>query len=121
MSTDSQFEAPKHCGLFAGDALTRAMMSDALFKHSDPQWYMPFLVESFADENYPIVRYFDANGLGVMNIGINKPDYLADAESRARQISSWANMVDAAKRNETKSFAEKYRKLRTDVDIEVGE
>ena len=121
-SADIQFDAPETVrGLFGGDALTRAMMADALTRHSNPDWFAAFLVESFADENYPIVRFFDAIGLAQMNSGRPKPDYLADADSRAAQISSWANLLEMSKRNEAREFAVRLRKLRRDVDLEVGE
>lgn len=108
-------------GLFTGDALTRALMADALSKHANPAWREPFLIEAFSGDNYPIVRFFAANGLAVGNSTIAKPDYLADDNSRARQIALWASRIDPARMAEAKKIADELRKKRKDVDLEVGE
>jgi predicted CXXCH cytochrome family protein len=121
-SPDTKFDTPESVrGLFGGDAVTRAMMADALFKHSSPDWYAPFLVESFSGDNYPIVRYFAANALSAWRKDAQKPDYLATAEIRARQISMWINFVDATRLNNARMTASELRKNRRDVDLEVGE
>lgn len=121
-SADPQFDIAEAIrGLFAGDALTRAMMADALTKHSDLSWSAPFLIESFADDNYPVVRYFTANGLVATHASIAKPDYLADANMRAVQIAKWMESIDQDKRNEAKNLTGILRSKRKDVDLEVGE
>lgn len=118
---DKQFEIAEGVrGLFAGDALTRAMMADALTKHSSPEWSSLFLAEAFATENYPIVRFFAANGLAVAH-NRPKPDYLADPETRGRQISQWLDTFDPARRREMEKLVEFLRQQRKDVDLEVGE
>lgn len=122
MPTDKQFETEEGIrGLFAGDALTRAMMADALAKHSSADWYGPFLTEAFAQDNYPIVRYFAANGLAAAHSNMNKPDYLADADVRSRQLVPWFNMTGSARRGEIEKIVEFLRRQRKDVDLEVGE
>lgn len=121
-SGDPQFDIAESVrGLFAGDALTRAMMADALTKHSDLSWSAPYLIESFADDNYPIVRYFTAKGLVATHMNVAKPDYLADAGARALQISKWMETVDPLRLAEAKRIAAVLRQKRTDVDVEVGE
>jgi predicted CXXCH cytochrome family protein len=120
--TDKQFNEPEGVrGLFAGDALTRALMADAMLKHGDANWFSPYLAEAFADENYPIVRYFAANGLMANNWNLSKPDYLADSSKRDEQIRQWFAKIDSARRDEARRTAERLRKLRNNVDIEVGE
>ncbi len=119
---DEQFNQPEAVrGLFAGDALTRALMADALKKHGEINWVTPYLAEAFATENYSIVRYFAANGLMANNWNLPKPDYLADSAKRNEQIGSWFAKIDSKKREEVKQTAERLRKLRNNVDIEVGE
>lgn len=118
-SGDAQFDQPESVrGLFAGDALTRAMMADALRKHGDANWYMPLLAEAFATDNYPIVRFFAANG---MTASGGAPDYLASPDMRATQIAMFIRQLDPAKLTDTKRLAETMRKVRQDVDLEVGE
>lgn len=121
-SKDSQFDTPEGVrGLFGGDALTRALMADALTKHADPKWAAGFLIEAFAGDNYPVVRYFAANGIAASNSSITKPDYLATESTRASQIRSWIDSIDAARMAEIKRIALDLRKNRKDVDLEVGE
>ncbi len=118
-STDKQFDQPESVrGLFAGDALTRAMMADAMRKHGEASWYSPLLAEAFAGDNYPIVRFFAANGLAS---GQSTPDYLANAEMRASQLALFIRRLDAGKMADTRTTAEALRKVRRDVDLEVGE
>lgn len=121
-SADEQFNQPEGVrGLFAGDALTRSLMADALVKHSNPDFFTPFLAEAFADENYPIVRYFAANGLMAAHWNLPKPDYLADKEKRGEMIKLWFGKIDADKLKEAREIAEKLRLKRKNVDVEVGE
>ncbi len=120
-SKDTQFDIPEGVrGLFGGDALTRGLMADALTKHADPKWASGFLVEAFAGDNYPVVRYFAANGLA-RDASIAKPDYLANENARGGQIAPWMNSIDAARMAEIKRIALDLRKNRKDVDLEVGE
>jgi predicted CXXCH cytochrome family protein len=119
---DKQFEVEEGVrGLFAGDALTRAMMADALAKRSAPEWYTPLLSEAFAQDNYPVVRFFSANGLTASHTGLAKPDYLADVAVREKQIAPWLNNTEQARRGELKKLVEFLRGQRKDVDLEVGE
>jgi predicted CXXCH cytochrome family protein len=121
-SSDQQFEIAESIrGLFAGDALTRAMMADALTKHSDLSWSASFLIESFAHDNYPIVRYFTANGLVATHRSIAKPDYLADTNARAAQIAKWWESIDPGKQAEVKNLAAALQARRKEIDVEVGE
>lgn len=118
-SSDAQFDQPESVrGLFSGDALTRAMMADALRKHGDASWYMPLLAEAFATDNYPIVRFFAADGMASSG---SRPDYLANADMRASQIAMFIRQLDASKVSDTKATAEMMKKIRRDVDLEVGE
>lgn len=122
VSPDGQFDVEEGVrGLFAGDALTRAMMADAMTKHSAPGWHTPYLAEAFAGDNYPIVRSFTANGLAVSHSALPKPDYLADAVTREAQISRWLETVEPARRREMEKIIGFLRKQRKDVDLEVGE
>jgi predicted CXXCH cytochrome family protein len=118
-SADEQFDQPESVrGLFAGDALTRAMMADAMRKHGEASWYMPLLAEAFAGDNYPIVRFFAANG---MTGDESKPDFLASAEMRTSQLAIFIRQLDPAKMADTRATADGLRKIRRDVDLEVGE
>ncbi len=122
VSSDKQFDEPEGVrGLFAGDALTRAMTANSLTKNSKPDFYLPLLAEAFADDKYPIVRYFAANGLAAANNNVAKPDYLANDAARTAQIGPWFVRVDAARRAEIKAIAARLIGARKDVDIEVGE
>lgn len=121
-STDAQFQTAEGVrSLFAGDALTRAMMADALVKRSDRKWAAPFLIEAFMGENYPVVRYFASNGLASFGWNLHKPDYLASDPVRASQIGLWSDRIEPARAAEIRQLAAKLRTLRKDVDIEVGE
>jgi hypothetical protein len=110
--------------LFAGDALTRALAAEAMggggSMKPDLQWAAPFLIEAFAD-NYPIVRFFAANGLAAGKWSIPKPDYLGYAESRQRALQQWRTAFDASTQQQVMSFADQLRVRRKDVDLEVGE
>jgi predicted CXXCH cytochrome family protein len=124
-SLDGQFEmAEGPRMLFAGDALTRALAADALggdgMMKPDAQWAAPYLVEAFND-NYPIVRFFAANGLAAGPWKLPKPDYLAAAPIRQAAVSQWQNLFDASVRQPIAGFAAKLRARRTEVDVEVGE
>ncbi|MGH9834088.1 MAG: hypothetical protein ACREBD_15265 [Blastocatellia bacterium] len=48
----------------------------------DPQWATPYLLEAFND-NYPIVRFFAAQGLANYNRSLPKLDYITNAGRRA--------------------------------------
>lgn len=121
-SSDPQFDVAESIrGLFGGDALTRAMMADAITKHSDADWARPLLAEAFSTDNYPIVRFFAANGLMRKPSLIGKPDYLQHADIRALQIQLWLNAADPARLAEIRRIADGLRKTRENVDIEVGE
>src|SRR5205085_1677077 len=124
-SPDAQFElAEGPRMLFAGDALTRALAAEALggegMLKPDPRWAAPYLIEAFAD-NYPIVRFFAANGLAAGPWRQPKPDYLADAAARAAALDRWRGLFDVPTRQQVAAFAAGLRARRKDVDVEVGE
>jgi hypothetical protein len=124
-SSDAQFEmAEGPRMLFAGDALTRALAAEAMggdgMMKPDPQWAAPYLVEAFAD-NYPIVRFFAANGLAADPWKIPKPDYLAAAPVRQAALDQWRSLFAASVRQRITTFAAELRARRKEVDIEVGE
>jgi predicted CXXCH cytochrome family protein len=121
-SSDAQFDTAEGVrGLFAGDALTRALMADAVVKHSDASWYSPLLAEAFATENYAIVRYFAANGLAVFAPQLTKPDYLANTDSRRRQVEPFVRRIGPDASASTHKTSSDLIKRRKDVDIDVGE
>lgn len=127
-STDEQFAMPEGPrALFAGDALTRALAADALAGNGpvtpDPLWASPFLVEALAD-NYPIVRFFAANGLSQEPWQVVKPDYLANANARAQMLQEWRALVlskTGQLSREAQMMATKLKARRQEVDLEVGE
>jgi predicted CXXCH cytochrome family protein len=124
-SGDAQFEmAEGPRMLFAGDALTRALAAEAMggdgMMKPDPQWATPYLVEAFGD-NYPIVRFFAANGLAASPWKYPKPDYLATAPVRQASLDQWRSLFDAPTRQQVSGFAGELRAHRKDVDVEVGE
>lgn len=126
LSTDPMFnEAEGPRMLFAGDALTRALAANAMGGDSpvrhDPNWAGPFLLESTITDNYPIVRYFAANGLSFLNNSLPKPDYLGTEETRRAMAGSWARVFDEATRRHAADFVTMMRKRRADVDLDVGE
>jgi hypothetical protein len=129
VSSDDQFnldEGPRE--LFAGDALTRALAANLLGgggpKAPNPVWAGPFLVAALED-NYPIVRFFAANGLSREGAPWNLPkfDYLAKAATRELSLKQWhvvlysnpPSSLDVLKMIAT------LRAKRRDVDLEVGE
>ncbi|MCM3871572.1 MAG: cytochrome c3 family protein [Pyrinomonadaceae bacterium] len=130
LSTDDQFSLPEGPrALFAGDALTRALAANLLGgggpMKPDPLWASPFLVEAFAD-NYPIVRFFVANGLTRSGLPwqLEKPDYLAPAAARDAMLRQWreaTNACPADVRQQAGLLSSTLRLRRRDVDIEVGE
>lgn len=124
-SLDTQFDLPEGPrALFAGDALLRGLAAEAMGGggpvQPDPQWAGPFLLESFTD-NYPIVRFFAANGLASGPWQLPKPDYLASPEARQWAYGRWQQAFDSASQQRAKAFAGMLRSKRKDVDIEVGE
>ena len=122
VSKDKQFDTPEgERGLFAGDALTRALMADALSRRADKHFAAPLLIEAFMNDDYPIVRYFAANGLESFGWNIAKPDYLGTDAARLRQIGLWTSRVTADTATEIRRIAAEFRSLRREVDIEVGE
>jgi predicted CXXCH cytochrome family protein len=124
-SPDSQFELPEGPrALFAGDALTRALAAEAMGgggpMQPDSKWAAPFLVEAFAD-NYPVVRFFAANGLSAGKWNLPKPDYLGTPESRLGALLQWRATFKPSGGQPMITFAEQLRARRKDVDLEVGE
>lgn len=124
-SSDEQFNQPEGIrAMFAGDALLRAVAVEAMSgggpAKPDKNWAAPFLIEAF-DDNYPIVRFFAANGLNSYFNSFTKPDYLAVELSRQQALNQFRNLFDEATRRHAKDLAESLRKRRIDVDIQVGE
>jgi len=122
---DEIFNQPEGIrALFAGDALTRAMAGEALSGGGpvklDPDWTAPFLIEAFND-NYPIVRYFAAQGLAASGQQLPKPDYLAADAARHASFEQWWAKYQQAKRQEVFSLAQMLRSRRINIDVEVGE
>ena len=124
-AADPQFETPEGARmLFAGDALTRALAAEAMagdgMMKPDPQWAAGYLVEACAD-NYPIVRFFAANGLAAGPWRYPKPDYLAPALPRQSILDQWRRLFDPITTKQIAQFATELRAHRKEVDIEVGE
>lgn len=124
-SADQMFDLPEGPrALFAGDALVRALAAEALSGGGPvgpvPQWAEPFLVEAFND-NYPIVRYFAANGLARSHLRLPKPDYLGAQEARLSSLERWRRAFDPSVIQRAAALAAMLRSRRIDVDIEVGE
>jgi predicted CXXCH cytochrome family protein len=122
-SNDAQFDQPEGArALFAGDALTRALAAEALAGggpgKTDPQWARPLLVEAFAD-NYPIVRFFAAQGLAA-DSRASRPDYLAPTSTRQTAYERWWSLYPT-RRQATAELAALLRAKRVNVDLEVGE
>lgn len=121
-SADKQFDEIESLrGLYAGDALTRAMMADAIGRKADRSWAQPYLLEAFEGENYPIVRYFAASPFKNDDPEIPRPDYLGDLNSRTRAVELFRKFTPAQRADEARKIAARLRSLRRDVDLEVGE
>ena len=127
-SDDKQFDFPEGPrALFVGDALTRALSADSLSGNGpmtpDSNWAAPFLVEALAD-NYPIVRFFAANGLSKEPWVVVKPDYLANRSQQEQLLSELRRLVESKFGEASRAaglMSEELRKRRQDVDLEVGE
>ncbi len=123
-SSDTRFDLPEGPrALFAEDALCRALVAEALgaFESgTNRQWAKPYLIEAFED-NYPIVRFFAANGLAHSGTQGPRLDYLADASSRQTALEQWRNQLPAAPQESAAVMAARLRSQRHEVDLEVGE
>jgi predicted CXXCH cytochrome family protein len=126
--SDKQFEIAEGArALYAGDALARALAAEALSgggpAKPDERWALPFLLEALND-NYPIVRYFAANGLAKIDAKLPKPDYLGTPETRQQSFIQWQRAIEIIypqANEQAKTVAQLLRTNRKDVDIEVGE
>lgn len=129
-SRDEIFNQPESIrALFAGDALTRAMAAEALSgggaMKPDADWANPFLIEAFND-NYPIVRFFAANGLIKSRWKLPspdhlpRPDYLAVESERQFSTAQWWTRYPQIKQ-QVFSLAQSLRAKRINLDVEVGE
>jgi len=123
-SQDPQFnvaEGPR--SLLAGDALTRALAAEALAGvgpgRPDPSWASAWLVEALRDD-YPIVRFFAANGLAPMWTTMSKPDYLNPADCLSASDRCRLKL-DRLLTERMANDAPMLRAKRPNVDIEVGE
>ena len=86
----------------------------------DPAWAGPLLAEALRD-NYPIVRFFAANGLANGGWKMEKPDYLASPEVREGSANKWRALFHPEAGARAAALAELLRQKRVDVDIRVGE
>jgi predicted CXXCH cytochrome family protein len=128
ISGDKQFEIAEGVrAMFSGDALSRTLAAEAMSgggpMEPDGKWTLPFLLEAFND-NYPIVRYFAANGLAKINAKPAKPDYLGTPETRQQSFYQWRSVVELVNPQgleQARTLAQLLRANRIDVDIEVGE
>ena len=123
-SLDPQFDLPEGPrALFAGDALTRALMAEALAGggpvRPDASWASAWLVEALQD-NYAIVRFFAAGGLTMAGTATIRPDYMNPRDCREAQ-DLFGSMFETTVRRKTAILAEMLRAKRSDIDIEVGE
>ena len=124
-SADAAFDLPEGPrALFMGDAITRALAADVMGGHGprkpDAAWAAPYLLEAFAD-NYPVVRFFAANGLLKDAGALSKPDYLGTPAAREAAAAEWRKSLDAKAVAQTRQLADTMRRQRKDVDLEVGE
>ena len=124
VSEDPQFDIPEGPrALYAGDALTRALMAEALAGggpvHPDAGWASAWLVEALRD-NYPIVRFFALKGLTTLGSGTKKPEYLNPAECR-EALERFGRLFDDSIQRKRATLAQMLRAKRPEVDIEVGE
>jgi predicted CXXCH cytochrome family protein len=125
LSNDAQFDLPEGPrSLFGGNALTRALAAEAMGGGGpmklDPRWAAPYLIEAF-DDNYPIVRFFAANGLASSPWKLAKPDYLSAFDARQSSLNKWRALIDSETRDKVAALAQMLRAKRNEVDIEVGE
>ncbi len=104
--------------LFAGDAVSRALMAAAMHPARDGQ--LPLLLEALEDR-YPIVRYFASNAIAAAHPELPKPDYLAERAVRFTSIDSWRSLCDPARLAEAEAARVRHSQTRTEVDVEVGE
>jgi len=124
-SSDAAFNLPEGPrALFMGDAVMRALAADALAGNGpmkpDANWASPYLLEAFAD-NYPIVRFFAANGLKAHFKDMPKPDYLGTPSAREAAAMELRSALRAGTLAQTRQFADAMKRQRKDVDLEVGE
>lgn len=123
-SEDPQFDIPEGPrALYAGDALTRALMAEAMAGggpvHPDASWASAWLVEALRD-NYPIVRFFALKGLTTLGNETKEPDYLNPVECR-KAAERFVRLFDDSIQRKTVLLVEMLRAKRPEVDIEVGE
>ena len=130
-------EGPR--ALFMGDAVARALAADVMGgngpRKPDTAWAAPFLLEAFSD-NYPVVRYFAANGLAAKGLAakgsmtesgalpkpaLPKPDYLGTSAARETAADAWRKVLDGKAVTQSRQLADAMRRQRKDVDLEVGE
>jgi len=83
-------------------------------------WAGPLLAEALRD-NYPIVRFFAANGLASSGWKVAKVDYLASPDVRERSANQWRSLFPPGTGAQAAALSEFLRQKRVDVDIRVGE
>ena len=120
-----QFDQPEAArALAAGDALVRGLttraLGEAVKNQTRPDFTGPLLLLAMRDQ-YPIVRYFAANGLAALDPSRPKPDYLATPADRETAINAWTNRFDAGALLRAKGLHDRLSSGRVEVDIQVGE
>lgn len=114
-----RFDEPEgRRGLFAGDAVVRALAAAAMTPATDAT--APALLEAVRDR-YPIVRYFAANALAALHPTLPKPDYLAPAAAREAALRAWTPRFPPERLAAERAAHERLSAGRTEVDVEVGE
>lgn len=124
-SSDPSFDQPEAArAVAAGDALVRGLTVRALgtsvTNEASSRFVGPLLLNAMEDR-YPIVRYFAANGLAMIDATRPKPDYLATADELTGVIKSWTNRFDADALLRARALHERLSKGRQETDIQVGE
>lgn len=116
--------------LFAGDAVARALAANrmgalparARAGLPDRAWARPRLLAAFMTDDYPVVRYFAADGLPARPpVSATAPDYLATPAQRARAAARWRALIGAPALAEAQARREALMPHRSESDVEVGE
>ncbi len=115
ISKDSQFDQPETIrALFAGDAWTRALAADAVHKNSASNQFAPFALTVFAEEEYPLVRYFLANYL-------RKTMPLDEVSLKAERVEILNRYVDFAEQKQIETTTKSFRAKRKNPDFKTSE
>ena len=116
---DQRFDEPEgQRALFSGDAVMRALIAAAMTPANDVT--APLLLEAMQDQ-YPIVRYFAANGLAAQHPAMPKPDYLATSASRDATLQTWYPLFMPERLRAAREARKRLSANRVEADVEVGE